>query len=188
MVCRSHMVNIVTLANGQRYMLDVGFGGNGPVRPLLLDAEYSLTQGIEPAELRLVKRNIPQNSDPGQELWVYEHRNDRRSEWLAMYCFTELEFLSQDYEMMSFWTSQSRKTWFTYRIVVVKMIMEEGKLVGTMMLVGGDLKRRVRDETEHLRACKNEKQRVEALSEWFGIKLSDLEKAGIKGMVTELKE
>lgn len=182
------MVNIVTLDDGKKYMLDVGFGGTGPIRPLLLDAEHSTTQGIEPAEIRLVKRNIPQNSDPHQRLWVYEHRNDPQSEWLAMYCFTELEFLPQDYEMMNFWTSQSRKTWFTYRIVVVQMGMEEGKVVGTLMLVGGDLKRRVRGETEHLKTCTNEAQRVEALSEWFGIEFSDHEKAGIKGMVTELRE
>lgn len=133
MVClgyRSHMVNIVTLSDGKRYMLDVGFGGYGPIRPILLDAERSTGPGIGNAATRLVKRNIPQNSDRGQELWVYEHRNDPQSEWLAMYCFSEVEFLPEDYEMMSFWTSRSRKVFFTYRVVVVKMVMEEGRWWG----------------------------------------------------------
>lgn len=38
------MVNIVTIADGKKYMVDVGFGGNGPTQPLLLDAEHSLVQ------------------------------------------------------------------------------------------------------------------------------------------------
>lgn len=180
------MVNIVTLSNGEKYMLDVGFGGNGPVRPLLLDAEHSQTQGIAPAQSRLVKRNIPQNSDPHQKLWIYEHRNDPQSKWLPMYCFTELEFLPQDYEVMNFFTSQSRKTFFTYKVVVVRMIMEEGEVVGTVILTDRELKRRTRGETEHLKTCTTEGERLMALREWFGIELNDHEKAGIKGMVTEL--
>jgi arylamine N-acetyltransferase len=191
MVCmdyRSHMVNIVTLGDGKRYMLDVGFGRYGPIRPLLLDAEGSMGPGIGAAATRLVKRNIPQNSDRGQELWVYEHRSDPHSEWLAMYSFSEVEFLPEDYEMMSFWTSRSRKIYFTYRVVVVRMVMEEGEVVGTLVLVGGELKRRVGGKMEVLRVCVNEEQRVEVLGEWFDIRFSDQEKAGIRGMVTELRE
>lgn len=185
--CRSHMVNIVTLKDGKKYMLDVGFGSNGPIKPLLLDTDLSQTQGIAPAEMRLVKRNLEANTDPHQRLWVFEHRNDAKSEWLAMYCFTEVEFLPQDYEMMNFWTSQSRKTWFTWRIVVVRLVMEEGELVGTMGLVGAELKRRVGGKTEVLRVCEGEGERLEVLREWFNIELSDFEKVGIKGMVTELR-
>lgn len=87
---------------------------------------------------------------------------------------------------MNFQTSQSRISWFTHRIVVVKMIMEEGEIVGTLMLVGGDLKRRIKGGTEDLKACKTEEDRVQALEEWFGIKVRDDERAGIRGMVTEL--
>ena len=180
------MVNIVTLADGKKYMLDVGFGGNGPVQPMLLDAEHSRTQNIPPAEARLIYDNIPENTDPNQKLWIFQHRNDPQSPWLPMYCFTELEFLPQDYEIMNFQTSQSRNSWFTYRIAVVKMNLEEGEVVGTLMLVGADVKRRKRGETEHVMTCANETERVEALKEWFGIRLGEDEKAGIKGMVTEL--
>lgn len=60
----SHMVNIVTLSSGLKYMLDVGFGGNGPIQPLLLDPSAALTQHIAPAEARLVLVDIPHNTDP----------------------------------------------------------------------------------------------------------------------------
>lgn len=180
------MVNLVTLSNGEMYMLDVGFGGNGPTQPLLLDASKSQAQNIEPADMRLTKQNIPVNTDPKQKLWVYQHRNNPDSEWLPIYCFTELEFLPQDYEVMSFYSSQSRRSWFTYRIVCVKMMMEEGELVGTLKLTGRNVKRRTRGETKHLTTCNNEEERVRALKDYFDIRLSPADAGAIKGMVTAL--
>ena len=181
------MVNIVTLADGKKYMVDVGFGSNGPTQPLPLDSEPSQLKNIAPADVRLVYDNIPENTNRSQKLWIYQHRNDAQSPWLPMYCFTELEFLPQDYETINFQTSQSRTSWFTYKIVVVKKILEEGEVVGTLMLVGGDLKRRIKGRTEDLKVCKIEEDRVQALEEWFGIKLGVDERAGIRGMVTELR-
>lgn len=180
------MVNIVTIGDGKKYMVDVGIGATGPTQPLLLDAERSQVRNIAPADVRLLYDNIPENTNPSQKLWIYQHRNDARSPWLPMYCFTQLEFLPQDYETMNFQTSQSRTSWFTYRIVVVKMVLEEDEILGTLMLVGGDLKRRIKGLTLDSKACKTEEDRVQALERWFGIKLGDDERVGIRGMVTEL--
>ena len=181
------MVNVVTLA-GRKYMLDVGFGGNGPIQPMLLDdANAAHLRHIAPAESRLVRESISQSTDRGQELWQYQHRIDAQSEWQAIYCFTELEFLPEDYEIMSFWTSQSRKSWFTYSVVAVKMVMEGDDVVGTLILEGGEVKRRVNGKTEHLRTCNTEEERVRALEDVFALRLSDEERRGIVGMVTELK-
>ena len=192
----SHMVNIVTLEGGRRYMIDVGFGGNGPVEPMLMDDEACAVEGeaaaagvehIEPAEARLVKGVIEQNTDRGQRLWQYQHRVDPQAEWEAVYCFTELEFLPEDFEVMSFWISQSRKSWFTYVVIAMKMILEGGEVVGTLILEGGEVKKRVRGKTEHLRTCKTEEERVRALEDVFGLRLTDEERRGIRGMVTELR-
>lgn len=43
---------------------------------------------------------------------------------------------------MDFQTSQSRNSWFTYQIAVVKMNLEEGEVVGTLILVSADVKRK----------------------------------------------
>lgn len=104
-----------------------------------------------------------------------------------MYCFSELEFLPKDYKIMSSWTSQSRKSWFTYRVVAVKRILKGEEEVGSLILGGGDVTRRVKGKTEHLRTCKTEEERVRALEDVFGLRLTDEEKRGIGGMVTELK-
>jgi arylamine N-acetyltransferase len=100
------MVNIVTV-DGKRYMVDVGFGSNGPTHPALVDGEVSV--GIAPEELRLLWTSIAQNTDPTQKLWVFQHRNDSQSPWQDAYCFTDLEFLPVDYEVMNFRISQSRR-------------------------------------------------------------------------------
>ena len=68
------------------------------------------------------------------------------------------------------------------------MIMDEGMVVGMLILAGGDSMRRIRGEAEHLKTCENEEERLGALKESFSIKFSDHDKARTKGMVTELKE
>ena len=179
------MINIITLPDGQKYMLDVGFGSDGPTRPLPL-VHGQVLQGILPQELRLVRENIAENTDPDQKLWIYQRRYSPEDEWNSTYCFTEVEFLPQDYEMMNFWTSQSRKSMFTSRVVAVKMIMENETVVGTLSLAGGEIKRRIRGSTERW-ICKTEQERVEALKTWFKIELAADEQKGIRGLATALE-
>ncbi|KAL8806559.1 MAG: hypothetical protein Q9223_003322 [Gallowayella weberi] len=182
----SHMVNIVTL-QGTKYMVDVGFGGNGPTSPLPL--EDSLVHDcIPPSQMRLRHSNIESiHTDHEQRLWSYQVRQSKEAEWQTQYCFTETEFLPQDYEIMNFWTSTSRKSLFTQNILLAKMVMEEGKVVGNLTMFNAEAKRKVRGEVVESRTCKTEKERVEVLREWFGIRLTEEEERGIEGLVTELK-
>ena len=183
----SHMINIITLANGERYLIDVGFGNNGPTCPLLLIDGYE-AQSIAPASMRLVCEKIPATFNPHDRLWIYQHRISPASDWEPMYCFTETEFLPRDFEMMNFWTSQSRKSLFTNCIMCVRKIMDERshELVGTLILTGAEVKRRVGEKTEHLKTCKTEEDRVEVLENMFGVKLTNEEKSAIGGLVTQL--
>ena len=183
--CRSHMINIITFSDGNRYVSDVGFGSNGQTQPLPLIAD-KITAGIFPQELRLVYENIDENTNDDQRLWIYQSRNTPQDDWVPAYCFTELEFLPQDYEIMNFFTSHSRMSWFTYQIVVVKMELKGQEIVGTTMLVEKDIKRRERGKSELVQICNTEKERVQALKRWFGIELREDEIKGIKGLVTQL--
>jgi hypothetical protein len=69
------------------------------------------------------------------------------------------------------------------------MILDEdkGDIIGTLILSGSTLKRRILGSTETLVDCANEDQRALVLKEHFGIRLSHRERTGIIGMVTELK-
>ena len=189
---RSHMINIVTLPSVQAYMVDVGFGSDGPIRPLPLlnSLETGNTYpGIGAQQLRLIHDSIANttNRNPSQKLWIFQRRHSPADDWLTAYCFTELEFLPKDYAMMNYNTSTSRTVFFTYAIIVVKMIMEAEEVVGQVILSGGEIKRRIKGVTEHLVTCKGEGERIEALERWFGVKLTGEERRGIAGTVTELK-
>ena len=64
--------------------------------------------------------------------------------WRDMYAFAaDLEFRAPDFEMMNHWTSTSRKTIFTQRVICNKMVAnDEGEIVGTLGLMR-ELKRSV---------------------------------------------
>lgn len=157
---RSHMVLIVTIA-AQRYMVDVGFGRNGPTLPLLLE-NNAQEDGIAPgARVRLVRDSLPQSlhrADNAQKLWIYQHRGpsnrthhhhasvagmvgqeaegrmEERENWIPNYAFTELEFFPQDFENMKFVVGRARTSFFTYTVVVMKYLVErdeEGEAVCT---------------------------------------------------------
>lgn len=179
------MVNIVTLSDGKKYMVDVGYGA-GPTRPLPL-GEGDIWPGIGQRQMRLVYGKISPNTDPRQRLWIYQSRNSDLDEWIAMYCFTELEFLPPDYEIMNFFTSQNPKCWLTQQIVMVKFEMEDKELVGMVTLFGAEVKRNRAEHTETLKSCKSEGERLTAFKTWFGIELEENDVRGIKGLVAELK-
>ncbi|KAI9678806.1 MAG: N-terminal acetyltransferase [Caeruleum heppii] len=181
----SHMVNIVMI-DGQKFMVDVGFGSGGPTHPLPLK-DGGLHEAIAPQMHRLLWTNISQNTDPSQRLWVFEARNGDHEPWRPNYCFSELEMGPTDYNIMNFFTSTSRTSIFTYTVICTKTILEGDTVVGNIVLVGNEVKRRLCGKSEHLQTCDTEQQRVEALARWFDIRLTTDEQHGIRGMTTQLK-
>ncbi|KAI4241531.1 MAG: hypothetical protein L6R40_004510 [Gallowayella cf. fulva] len=170
-------------------MVDVGFGGNGATAPLPL-SDGVVHERIHPSEMRLVHSNIESiHTDPEQKLWSLQVRRTPDESWQTQYCFAETEFLPQDYEIINFWTSQSRKTIFTQAILVAKMVMDEesGKVAGGFTMFNAEAKRKIGDDVVESRTCKREEERVAVLREWFGIQLTREEERGIEGLVTELK-
>jgi arylamine N-acetyltransferase len=184
---RSHMVNIVSIGDA-KYHVDVGFGGNGPVVPMPLDRSGPVQKHIAPATARLQYRNIAENSDPDQRVWVYEHRIDGDNDFQTTYCFTELEFLPSDYAMMNYFTSTSPRTFFTRVTVAVKKLLgDDGELEGVLILGNNDLKWRVHGKTERQIKFESEEDRIKALEEHFGIKLSAAEREGIRGLPSQIQ-
>ena len=193
-----HAVNIVTFATGQQYVCDSAFGGDGPTRPLPL-ISGQITPNLGSQEVRLVYSPIPQiRARPSghQKFWIYQYRNSEAAEWNSFYCFTEAEFMTQDFDVMNFFTSEGN-TFQRTTVLIVKFLrdtsegkkgedVEDSKIVGKLMLVNGTVKRNLGGKTEIVQVCKNEDERVQALKQWFGITVTDDERQGIKGLVTEL--
>lgn len=184
----SHMVNFVTIDH-TKYLVDVGFGGNGPIVPMPLQRVGTIQQHISPASARLQWRNIPGNVDPGQRTWVYEYRCNDDSEWEIIYSFTELEFQSQDYAIMNYFTSTSPRTFFTRMVVVEKKILDEDEeLIGALILNGSNLKWRIHGEKQRELEIASETERLGALDKYFGIKFGPADRDGIRGLPSEIKQ
>lgn len=179
------MINIVTIAN-KRYLVDVGFGGSGaPTHPVPLVSDQP-SSNIGSQSIRLLLSSISDSTRKDQQLWCYQFCHGEDRPWIDGYSFTETEFLPQDFAMMSFFTSTSRTSWFTYRVVCVKHLMEGGELIGEIRLYENEVRRRIRGESELLATLTTEEERVQALDKYFGIELSEPEVLGIHGMITEL--
>jgi arylamine N-acetyltransferase len=115
----NHMLNLVQM-DGKWWVVDVGMGAMGP------NIVYPLEDGFEsvavaPRRIRLQKRAIAEtaalNREQAPKLWCYDVCKDPGVEggevWTPSYCFTEVEFLPQDYEMMSWFTSTFPRSLFT---------------------------------------------------------------------------
>lgn len=183
----SHMINFVTIGD-TKYHVDVGYGAEGPIVPMPLDRSGTVQTHIKPAVSRLQWRNIQDNTDPNQRLWVYEYRRDDASDWETKYAYTELEFLPQDYAIMNYFTSTSHRTFFTRVALAEKKILgDDGELVGNLIMMGNSLKWRIHGEKTKAIEFASEAERLEALEKYFGIKFGEVERDGIRGLASEIK-
>jgi len=86
-VFSDHQLSLVRLGE-EVFMVDVGFGSQGPTRPLrLIHGEVS-KWGATDAEMRLTYHKP--NHSFVQGTWIYEHRNSPAHDWSQMYTFVWL--------------------------------------------------------------------------------------------------
>lgn len=180
----NHMLNLVRL-DGDWYVVDVGMGAMGPNLPYPLRDGFETTS-IAPRRIRLQSRAIAESYGyHSNELWCFDVCYSPGAEegdvWTPVYCFTETEFLPQDYEMMSWFTSTHKRSFFTKHVTSTKMVMgEAGKnIVGNVTLFEDTFRETIGANKKVVRQCKTEEERVEALKEFFDIELSEEEKEGI---------
>ena len=184
----SHMVNVITI-QGKRYMVDVGFGTGQATHPLeLVDRVPSLN--VKPSQqVRLRWDAITEAENKDVKLWIFERQDKADGPWIPTYCFPDgVEFLPQDYVVMSHFTSTNRMSFFTYKLIVAKFLLDEAEeeVIGTLVMFGNSAHKRVAGVKEDLGTFEKEEERVHALEKHFGVKLSDAQKAGIAGMVSAI--
>jgi len=183
---RVHIVNIVTFSDGSKYMVDVGFGGDGATAPLPL-LEGHVTHNIGSQEIQLVHGTIDQQVDKSRKLWIYQYRNGADKPWNSFYCFPEFEFLHADFEVMNCFTSTSPDCFQTSTMLVIKFLRKADEIYGKIMLVNGEVKENTGGKTRVIKVCKTDEERVESLKEYFGITITNEQREGIRGWRTALK-
>lgn len=199
---RGHEVNLV-LIDGQLYLVDVGFGGEflcsnycliadqgapgpGPTCPVPIKEGVEVQAGSTVTSHRLIAQK---HTNPFiQPNWILQNRFSPSDPWRPIYQFALTEFQTRDFEVMNYFTSTNIHIFFTHKLVASLMIMDDEKkdIVGAITLESEKIKKRVHGNSEELRLCKNERERVDALERWFGIVLSEKEQKGISRTVAEI--
>ncbi|KAF2673431.1 arylamine N-acetyltransferase 1 [Microthyrium microscopicum] len=183
----SHHVNLVTIAD-EMFLLDVGYGPNNPITPLSLQQEGKVVGAIHEEQNRVIQTGLEDNEDPSQKVWVYQHRQDPDGPWINCYCFTELEFRPEDFEVMNLSTSQSPRRFFTQRVFRTKMVLDEsGKNIVGRLTLGRDIKKSHNGKSETYEVFATESDRLSALKKYFSIELSESDSSAIIGTIAEIK-
>lgn len=184
------MLNLVTV-DGQRYMVDVGFGKGATMVPVPLrrDSSPEFTT-IAPLRGKLVYEKLEQNTDAAQRMWVYYSTDSADGPFRQRNCFTEQEFFPEDFEVMN-WAVMSRPTsYFVKTVLCMRTILDPDtrRAEGTVVLHKDEVKRKIGDKVEVLETLKNEADRVRAIEKYFFIALTPAEQKAIRGMPQELLE
>ncbi|KAB8239379.1 N-terminal acetyltransferase [Aspergillus alliaceus] len=183
-----HMILIVII-DGQKYMVDVGFGNFGPTRPLPLKEDDTVAVCMAPAEMRVAKGTPLEFTDRSQKLWIYQIRHNPESNWIPQYSFSEVEFLPQDFVTLNYSTSHRPTSWFVQALVCTRAILDAAgtEPIGIYILAGKEVKRRLHGETEVVETFEKEEDRVNALAKWFDMHFLEYETEGIRGLVSAIK-
>lgn len=186
----NHMLNLVRL-DDEWYVVDVGMGSMGPNLPFPLRDGLEMTS-IAPRLIRLQLRPISEsyatrsaNGTGPPKMWCfdvcYNLVDDAQKAWVPVYCFTETEFLPQDYEVMSWFTSTNPRSFFTRYVTCTKMLMDEDQeaIVGNITLFQNTVRKTIGADRTVIKECKTEEERLQALAEIFNVHLTDEEKKSI---------
>jgi len=182
----NHMLNLVGFDGGW-YVADVGMGAMGPNLPYPLQDGFETTS-IAPRLIRVQRRAIAEScGDHSNEMWCYDvcyipsDEGEGERKWTPVYCFTETEFLPQDYEIMSWFTSTNPMSFFTRYVTSTKMLMDDAgeRIVGSVTLFEGGVKQSIGLDRKILRECATEEERIAALKEIFDIELTEEQRKGI---------
>lgn len=133
---RTHMTLRVDV-EGAAWLADVGFGGDGPLRPVRLDG----TPGEEPDGTVRIDRE-------GEGTFVL--RRARREEWTDLYAFSLTPALAVDYEVAHWFTATHPSSPFVRTLTVQRSDFETRHILRgrtlTVRTRGEEVVREIRDE------------------------------------------
>jgi arylamine N-acetyltransferase len=182
------MVNIVSVGD-TRYLVDVGFGAACPTRPLPLNSSEIIYDGVKPQQIHLESKRLPFHTDSEQRAFVYSHRASETELWVEAYSVVPVECHRADFEVLNLSTMASPNSFFVKMVLAQRIFLDaQGEPEGLMILLGDQVKRKIRSVEEEIQVLRNETERIVALEKYFQVVLSEKQKAAIRGHWSELKE
>ncbi|KAJ2916667.1 hypothetical protein MD484_g3768, partial [Candolleomyces efflorescens] len=184
--------------SSETYLVDVGFGGTGLVRPIpLVSGQKSEVMGVGPTEFhRLIKEPFP-HSSLGQGVWnlevqhvsLGETRLSTKAPWKRMFAFCEQEFFYEDCVAASATVTRGHPL-FTQNILCIRFLLEDQSPESNLyriVMYGNEAKARRNGETKIFATFQTELDRVKALREIFDIQVDDASVKFVAGGLAQLK-
>ncbi|KAJ6611707.1 hypothetical protein B0H10DRAFT_1809026, partial [Mycena sp. CBHHK59/15] len=182
----------------ETYVVDVGWGAAGLVRPILLsDSPSNVIPGAcPPEEHRLTRRPHPSSSIEAPPTdWRLEMRcGTHQPDWRVVFAFSEAGFYPADFNVCMYLGAQrpaAGPLWgnpFIAEVLCVRhfLVDTEKGHIGRYVLARDRVKRQVGETSEVMRILKTEYERAAALREIFGVEIYDEDVKYIRGRVAAL--
>ena len=180
-------------SSNQTYLVDVGFGGTGIVRPMLLEVGHITHGSAPPEEHRLVREMHPNsslNDIESSRVWVLQYRcGSHQPNWTTLYIFGETETYTSDWIAYSQWLCAHPVDLFLHNVIAVRHFNVEGQPVqdngnevplGRLVMIGTRVQRRIGTQSQTIREFYTEFDRVRILKDYFGISVDENEVGNIK--------
>jgi arylamine N-acetyltransferase len=182
---RVHLNTIVTIGD-RDYIVDTSHGPSGSPYPVpLVQDEPSVD--IWPRQRRMIFDSIPGWSNPNQKWWRLQIRLADTEPWMDVWCFTETEWLPIDFQLIRTGYATLGTGWAAPQVCCFQTIFEDDVPVGYLLILKDELRRNYKGKTEIIQRFYAESDRVEALAEKFGIKLTEDEQKQIVGHTAEIQ-
>lgn len=137
-----HVVTVVEFG-AERWVTDVGFGGDGMTAPLPIirslspGQKYPVHRNLGSQEVRITRDLYPGvvANGEGNKVWFYEYRNRPEDEWNRYFAFGDREASSWDLECANYWVSSHPESFQRKQILVVKFLRDSGNDTGKKGLI-----------------------------------------------------
>jgi len=205
---QTHIVLIIipSDARGDMYLVDVATGGPGPVRPIKLRAGGTVKGAASPDEHRLVYGSPPASaidwsntsSSPNDsstllaQSWQLEIRRGEGKTWRPVYRFAlSAELLAEDYRARMLDVAMREEGPHRKNVIVLQYFVDRRgadgeEELGRLVLYQNVVKKYRGDASEVVAVLGSEQERVAALKEYFGIKITAEELENIRRRASAL--
>ncbi|KAI1361269.1 hypothetical protein F5Y08DRAFT_25533 [Xylaria arbuscula] len=181
-----HIINIVTIGD-KKYIVDTNFNQFGSPFPVPLVHNEPATD-VWTRRRRMIHERNPGWAETDQKWWRMQVMYEGDDCWMDVYCFQEVEWMALDFALLWAGIQKLDMGWFNHVVVCFRIILEDEVPVGWIVVRGDRLTRSYKGVVQTIETFECEGDRVAALSEHFGISLSEHEQRQIIGTKTELKE
>ena len=170
------------------FLTDVGFGGQGPARPIPLVDGPAVKGAALPEMHRLVRMDHARSSllpAPGEQPsgWALQvnTKNDDNC-WLTLYHFTLEEYFLDDLQALSFSVDKSDQNTLSQFVILAGVQsasgtkgieLDDNEDLVKITLFGPHVRRKLGENIEVLRNLVTEQDRLLALREVYGLDIED---------------